>query len=302
MMICAGCGTVSLSQVRQFGTASSSLAEHTRKAFELASTASTERNIYDVAADPQKGPTDKTFQGIFTGDVGTPDGQQKAERLTLRLRVIDQLGDYSSALQKLAEADFDKDIDAAAKDLNGALVGLRQTFKNASGKDLPLSDADIGIIATAVNAIGKAVVETNRRTAIKTVIIRADPGVQNATVLIALDLGRDSELADFVKQSLRNTRGSVQQAYNLERNRLSFESRYSLLIRARQFYNAETTAPAFFAAVSEGARAVGKAHHALKTAVETDQFSSAEAAKFIGELETYAKSVQAFDKSLQPKE
>jgi hypothetical protein len=298
----AGCGSVSLSQVRQFGSASSSLGDHARKAFELAATASVDRNLYDVAADPQKGPTDATFEGLFTGDSGVPGGKEKAERLVLRLRVLDQLANYSGALQQLAEANFDKDIDAAAKDLNGSLVGLRDTFKKASGNDLPITDTDIGIIATAVNAIGKAIVEAKRRAAIKTVITTADPAVKTATALIASDLGGASDLASFVKEALSNSRGSVQQAYNLDRSRptSNFDTRYSLLLRARQLYDAEANTPAFFAAVSEGALAAGKAHQALRKAAEGDDFSSAEAAKLIGQLEVYVKSVQAFYKSLQP--
>lgn len=304
LVACAGCGTVSLSQVKQFGVASSSLGDHARKAFDLASTASVDRNIYDVAGDPQKGPTDSTFQGMFTGNIGIPEGKEKADRLGLRLRVLDQLANYSSALQQLTEAEFAKDIDAAATDLNGSLVGLRDTYKKASGKDIPISDADIGIIATAVNAIGKAVVEAKRRAAIKTVIVKVDPAVQNATGLLASDLGRESDLVSFVKEALSNSRGSVQQAYNLERARANstFDTRYAMLVRARQLYDAEIMTPTFFAAVSEGSTAAGKAHQALRKAVEADDFSSAEAAKLIGELEFYVKSVQAFYKSLKAKD
>lgn len=296
-----GCA-VSLSQVKQFGVASSSLGDDARKAFDLAATASADRNIYDVASDPSKGPTDTTFQGLFTGGAGDL-GKEKAERLALRLRVLDQLANYSRALQELAAADFAEDITAAAADLNGSLVGLRDTYKKASGNDLPISDADIGIIATAVDAIGKAVVEVKRRAAIKTVIIKADPGVQKATNLIASDLGPDSDLASFVREALSNSRGSLQLAYNLERKRASstFDSRYAMLLRARQLYDAELNTLPFFAAVSDGAAAAGKAHGALRTAVEKGDFSSADAAKLIGELMVYVKSEQAFYKSLQAK-
>ena len=298
-----GCGSVSLSQVKQFGSASSALGEHARKAFDLAATASVDRNLYDVAGNPQKGPTDTTFQGLFTGSGGVLGGEEKAERLALRLRVLDELANYSSGLQQLAEANFDKDIDAASKDLNGSLVGLRNTFKKASGTDLPITDADIGTIASAVNAVGKSIVETKRRAAIKTVITKADPAVQKATALIAADLGQASDLASFVKEALSNSRGSVQQAYNLERSRANstFDTRYSMLLRARQLYDAEANTPAFFAAVSDGASAAGKAHHALRKAIEVDDFSSAEAARLIGELEVHVKSVQRFSKSIQDK-
>jgi len=297
----AGCGSVSLSQVKQFGAASTSLSEQARRAFELADAATVDRNLYDVAGDPAKGPTDRTFQGLFTGDAALPGGQERAERLARRLDVLDQLARYASALQALAEAEVAGDIDDAARGLNGALTGLGKTYRTASGRDLPLGDAEIGAITTAVNAIGKTVAEARRRAALRTVIVRADPAVQAATQLIAGDLGRDSELARFVAEAIGNSRGSVQQAYNLERTRptSTFDVRHGMLLRARQLYQAEASAPAFFAAVSDGAAAVGRAHAALRRAVEGDDFSSAEAARLIGELEDHVASVRKFSRSLE---
>lgn len=301
VVLCTGCATVSLSQVKQFGMASSSLGEYTKKALELAATASVDRNIYGVAGDPNEGPSDKTFEGLFTGDIGVIDGQKKAERLALRLKLLEHLTSYSSALQNLVQADFSNDIDSSAKDLNGSLVGLRETYKKATKKDLPITDEGIGIISTAVNAIGKAVVESKRRAAIKSIIQEVDPAVQHTSALIASDLGQDSDLAEFVKAALSNSRGSVQQAYNLERVRpnSTFDDRYAMLVRARQLYEAEMATPGFFSAVSEGALAAGKAHKALRIAVDADVFSSTEAAKFIGELEVSVKSVKNYYKSIQ---
>jgi hypothetical protein len=301
VLMCAGCGSVSLTQVKQFGAASSALGEQAREAFRVADAASLDRNIYDVAGDPGRGPTDATFQGLFSGDAGVLGGKEQGERLALRLAALDQLSAYSGALQELAEADVGKDIDAAAAKLTGSLIGLRDTYRKASGQDLPLGDADIGIIATAVDAIGRGVVEGKRRAAVKSVILRADPAVQKVTGLIAADLGSQSDLASFVQAALTNSRGSVQQAYNLERVRpaSTFDARYAMLLRARQIYDAERATPAFFAAVSAGASAAGQAHQALRKAVEADRFSSAEVAKLIGELEAHVKSVQAFHKTLR---
>jgi hypothetical protein len=295
LLTCTGCSTPSLSQIKQFGSASSSLGEQARKAFDLAATASVDRKIYDVAADSTKGPTDDTFQGIFSGD--------KAESLALRLRVLDALANYSGALQKLAEADLATGIDTASKDLNGSLIALRATYQKASGKSLPLTDADIGIISTAIDAIGKAVVEAKRRSAIKTIIITSDGAVQKAAELITSDLGSNSDLASFVKETVSNSRGSVQQAYNSERGKSSstFESRYTMLLRARQLYDTEMGTPAFFTSVSKGADSAAKAHNALLTAVKDNKFSSQEVAVFIGDLQNYVKSVEAFYNSLQPK-
>jgi len=297
VLAATGCGSVSLSQVKQFGLSTSALGDSARKAFDLAGTTSVDRQLYDVAGDPAKGVTTGVFEGLFGAD-------ERAQQLALRLNVLDQLGNYASALQQLAAADYGKDIDAAAKDLNGSLVGLRNTFQKAAGRNLPISDADIGIVATAVDAIGRGVVEAKRRSAIKTVITRADPAIQEASRLIATDLGASSELAGYVTAAIANSRGSIQQAYNLERGRpvSTFESRYAMLVRARQLYEAERAAPAFFGAVSDGAKTVGQAHAALRKAVEGDDFSSAEAGRLIGELEGYVKSVQSFYKSVKPRD
>lgn len=303
LAICAliGCVTPSLTQVRQFASASKALGEQARSAFDIAAKTSVNRQLFDVAADPGRGPSDATFRGIFARTDGDTGVMKSVERLALRLRVLDQLTAYSNALLKLAEADFERDIDVAAKDLNGSLIGLRDTYKEASGSELPLTDDDFALITTAVNAIGKAVEDAKRIKAIKTTIVKADSAVQKATDLIASDLGGGSDLAGFVMQAMQNSRGSVQQAYNLERTRPSstFEARFALLGRARELYDAESSIPNFFAAVSNGASAVGAAHSALRRAVEADDFSSAELAKRVGQLEVYVKSVQSFSESIR---
>ncbi len=299
----AGCNPVSLSQVRQFGLASASLADNAHKAFDLTNTATIDRKMYDVAADPTKGPVNNTFEGLFTGDPATPEGREKAERLRLRLQVLDRLSAYAKAVQQLAEADASKGIDEATKDLNGALIGLSRAYKKAAGQDLPINEGDLGIIATAVDAIGKAVVEIKRRQAIKTVIEKADRGVQTAVELITSELGKDSDLARWVQENLANARGSIQQAYNLDRLRptSTFDARYAMLTRARQLYDAEVTSSAFFEAVSQGAKKLGQTHAALKKAAATDRFTSEEIATRIGELEVYVESVKNFYDTLQPK-
>jgi hypothetical protein len=292
MLAGAGCATASLSQVKQFGAATTSLGANTRKAFDLASAASTDRQIYSVASNPKESPKDADFVGLF--------GQGPiADTLKLRLRVLDQLTSYSAALQQLAAADVGAEIDSAAKDLNGSLVGLRDTFKKATSKDLAITDAGIGIVSTAIDAIGKAVVEKKRRSALKETITMADPAVQQVTSLIAHDFGPATDLAIFVKQTIINTRGSVLVAYNLERSRATFEARLVLLDRMRQLYEAESTVEPMFGAIGKGATAAGKAHAALKSAVDNKDFSSEEAAVWIGELTTYAKSINEFYKSLE---
>ena len=72
-------------------------------------------------------------------------------------------------------------------------------------------------------------------------------------------------------------------------------------MKIRQMYNAAQTSPMLFDNISAGAKKVREAHATLKTAVMKDEFSSAEIAKQIGELVTFAKSVHSYYEKLGSK-
>ena len=287
-----GCATPSLTQISAFGTASASLADHSKKAYALVDSSTVDRKMYDVASDTKLGPTDSTFQGVFTGP--------QADALAIRLKLLGKLGDYADALNKLATADFRKDIDAASKDLDAALVGLSQTYKTVSGKASPISDQDFQLIAAAVDAIGTAIVEHKRREAIRMVILQADAAVQDTSKLLKEELGESSSLASFVHENLVYTGNALRLTYNKQRlaAETTFNSRYQMLVQIRQLDEASEASPGFFKNVSAGAGKVGEAHAVLKKAVTKNEFTSAEIAKNIGELVDYAKSVKAFYDSL----
>jgi hypothetical protein len=74
-----------------------------------------------------------------------------------------------------------------------------------------------------------------------------------------------------------------------------------MLVKIRQMNSAAQTSPILFDNISAGAKKVREAHGSLKTAVMKDEFSSAEIAVQIGELATYAKSVNSFYEKLGSK-
>lgn len=287
-LLLAGCATTaSLTQISAFGTGTSSLADSSKKAFKLIDSSTIDRKMYDVAANQSLGPTDATFVGFFNGP--------NFEKLQIRIAVLDKLGSYAKALEELATADFRKDIDTTSTDLYGSLSGLCANYKKATGKELPLKDEQLKLIATAVDAIGAAVVETKRRGAIKTVIIQADDAVQDAAKLVAADLAKDSELSKLVQENLTNADGSLRTAYNIQRKSAdsTFNIRYEMLVKIKQMHDAAETIPTLFDNISAGAKKVAEAHATLKSAVTKDQFASSEIAKQIGELAEYAKSVRS---------
>src|SRR5206468_525542 len=135
------------------------------------------------------------------------------------------------------------------------------------------------------------------------VIITSDPAVQDAATLITTELGQGSDLSKWVTENISSTRLAVQVAYNLERAKPEsmFTVRYSMLVLARQLYDAALVSPSFFAAVSGGAAKVGQTHADLKKAVTQNKFTSAEIARDIGDLQTYVMSVKDFYETIQVK-
>jgi hypothetical protein len=294
-----GCGSVSLNQVSQFGAASTELSNNAKKAFNLIDQVTIDRQLYSIAADPNQGPKDSSFNGLFKVATNDPLAKQKAERLQVRIDALDALSTYSSALKKIIESNTSSDIDDAARDLNTSLIELRDTYESASEQPSQIDDETIGILSTAVNAIGKAIVEEKKRTAIKEIIIKTDPAIQQTANMIARDLGSNTDLAKYTYESIYNTRGSLQTAYNLERKSNNFEARYALLVKARELNTAENSVTDFFDSVSKGSKAIAKTHSAMKKAVEQDIFSSTEITKHLAELQKQAKSVREFNKSLK---
>jgi len=66
-------------------------------------------------------------------------------------------------------------------------------------------------------------------------------------------------------------------------------------------HDAAEASPLLFDNINSGAKKVGEAHATLKAAVMKNEFSSAELAKQMGELVTYAKSVNSFYEKLGTK-
>lgn len=292
----AGCvSTNSLTQITTFGAGTSSIAENSKKAFDLIDSSTIERKMYDVASNASLYPTDSTFEGLFNED--------DLKKIGVRIAVLEKLGSYAKSLEKLASADFRKDIDSASTDLYESLNGLSSTYKKATNTELKIKDDQLKLIASAVDAIGTVIVESKRRDAIKTIIVQADDAVQDAAILLEKEFGKDSELSKIVQQNLTNADGSLRTAYNSQRaaSDSTFNLRYEMLIKIKQMHASATTVPLLFNSISAGVKKVRDAHATLKASVINDEFSSSELAKQMGELVAYSKSVNSFYEKLGTK-
>lgn len=286
-----GCTTTSLSQVAAFSSATSTLAADAKDAYQLLDESTVERKIYDAAAHPTEVKVaEETFKTILAA---------KQERLTVRMAVLSKLGDYADAVHTLATADFRKDVDDGAKNLYGALEGLKSSYKNASGKDLGISDGDLGIISTAVDAIGAVIVEAKRREAIKVIVNKTDGAIQDASKLLSDELGG---FADIVSVDLREVESNMIDAYNKDAASMTFEARLDFLEKIRKADDARVQAKSFLEQTAKAAAQMGKTHATLKKNLDHDKFASGDLAQDVGQLVDFATSIKQFHDSLTSKQ
>jgi len=271
--------------IRAFSIASEDLAAQAIRGYEVLNETTVQRKIAEVAADPKQLPDEDTFVGLLEGD----------ENLAVRMMALDYLRGYSAALGNLSTADVRPDIDKASKDLYGALVGLRDTFKEETGKDVGIGDEDLAIIATAIDAIGTVIAEAKRRGAIKTIVIKADPAVQNISKLLKNEI---PTFAEFVKSNLSTIETEMIKSYQKRAEGLTFDQRAQYIQRIRKQHQIARDTETFFKDVGTAAGMLGTSHAALRRAVEKNKFTTPELVRQIGELVEFTKSLRKFYKEL----
>ncbi|MGA3068297.1 MAG: hypothetical protein ABSF29_15740 [Tepidisphaeraceae bacterium] len=207
LLALGGCSTVPLTQVSEFGTATSSLVTNAQNGYELLNSATVLEQMYNVADNPDQFPTQSTFTGFFsvppaatpsnlpvaaTMPTLTVEQAQIAQQFNVRFDLLSALGKYGAALQSLATTNYSSGINSASQNLDNSLIGLRDSYNKIAAADASLpksgiNDQTFAIISTAIDAIGTVIVEEKRREAIKAIIQQADPGVQQAAACLEKD-------------------------------------------------------------------------------------------------------------------
>ena len=277
------------SHIKTFSMASEELATQAMRGYEVLNETTVQRKIAEVAADPEQLPDEDTFVGLLEG----------SEDLAIRMMALDSLRDYSAALGDLSTADVRPDIDKASKDLYGALVGLRDTFKDITGKDVGIRDEDLAIIATAVDAIGTVIAESKRRAAIKTIVIRVDPAVQNVSKLLKDEI---PTFGEFVKANLSTIETEMIKSYQKRAEGLTFDQRVEYIQRIRKQHRITGKSGNFFRDLGTAAEMLGSSYAALRKAVEKNTFTTPELIEQIGELADFAESLREFYRELLERE
>jgi len=110
--------------------------------------------------------------------------------LTFREQQMGVLVAYTTALQKLAGKDYNKDLDSSTKSLAGALAAIA-----------PQAKAIVDIFATVVDELAKAAANRERKDALKKVMDRAQPAMEQLATLIASSNEKIAAYAEIMRDT-----------------------------------------------------------------------------------------------------
>jgi hypothetical protein len=149
-----------------------------------------------MAFNPAEGRlTPDSFKPVVVDDQGQRREFDLGPRLRFRESVLDVLSDYTDVLQAFAKKDYQGGLDKATQKLNASVGDLAGEFSRNSD-----AQKAAGILATAVNGLGRALIERTRRETLRKAMDTAQPGVQG----LANQLVADNALIALAVTTMRN--------------------------------------------------------------------------------------------------
>src|ERR1044072_796626 len=284
-----GCATTPLQDVRNFGKASTSFATDAGKGFTILTDSMAEYDLSHAAADPSSPLLPETFKGS--------DEEKTIREAVPKLKaILSNVAEYGQALQTLAEADFKKSIDDSATELNSSLEGLRTSFEKDTGSKLAITSTDIQILSTAVEGIGVVVAEAKRKHAIKLIVTKTDPAIQQVSQRMAVRFKRD--IGPAVETYFTATLGPMYKDFYENWKEKTYPERRDREEQIRKQEMVNQGIQPLFDQLSKASTQMGQAHAALASAVQKDNFTTADFHARVVALVDYTKSVKQFYDSL----
>lgn len=211
-------------------------------------------------------------------------------------RANQALKGYGQALQQLNDAASAEQVTAATIKLDNALIGVYNEYENLSGNDQynqQFNDS-LDIVSTAVVAIGRTIIESKRKKAIKQIVTQADPWIQKLTEQMAAELKK--QRADNLVTSINDTilRYKITRFNDLARaNKLKPEKSRKMLDEIYADWTTYSTRKMKSETLVKAVQGIGKSHKTLLQEVEKDVFSSSEISHTVSELTDFYKQLDS---------
>ena len=285
-MVLAGC-TTPTQQIATFASACNSIGSDSQKAYELLDDSIQKKAVYDLALSPARIDGNSA---IFS------EVMKERDRLAIRTKMLSELADYAQALQQLANKNFRAGIDASSKDLAGALKSLKDDYEKEPGKKLSLSDTDVYVLSTIVDAAGSAYVEWKRREDIKAIVQKADPAVQQVTALLTNEF---RDIGANVGIQLNDLETDYMKGFDNGANNLSFDARVQMLENIQVAHGNYLNSTNFYATLVTAAAKIGQTHATINNALHQNNWTSKKLFDQVQDLAAWAKTVKLFYQSLK---
>lgn len=284
-LLLTGCAsTEQLNSIRTFSSAAHDFSTSANDAFVKLNGSFVDRNISSVASGDDA-VADSTFVGVLDNSAG----------FLQTTAALHALGAYADALGTLANANYGPDIDKAATSLYGALSAVDKDAVKLDGSVPRITDADLGVLATLVKAIGDIAAREKQAAAITKAVTLAEPAVQ------AICKGIGKELADVASvyaTNLDTLYTNDFRAYQREQGPLSYSSRTTRLQQLRITKVARLNADQFLLKLSDSAQSLATAHTRIDQLVNGSKITPADVVRAVGELKAYADELKTFNSNL----
>jgi hypothetical protein len=286
-LLLSGCATTQeLSPIGSFSSAAASLSQEARDGLDRVNRSFIDRNLARVAAGEQP-LSDAAMVGVLEETRGFAAAHD----------ALDALVGYATSLNGLATADYAGDVDKASADLYGALTAVGRDAAALTPAAAKITPEELGVLATAVKAIGTAVAREKQMAAVTRAVVTADPAVQSVCQAMASLFVR---LRTTYVKNLDVAYTAKFNAYRDEAPTLAFPDRLRRLQDLERTKRSIGNADEFLATLAESATALATAHAELRTALTTSSVTPARIAAAVGQLQAFAADLKRFNASLSP--
>mgnify|MGYP000595594285 CR=1 FL=1 len=321
----SACSSTSNTQIGEYGTAVEKLTNQIDEAINTANASSIDFQLASLVERSQYSSSQGKYNGrcfiqlskiennvdnnqnICT-TIGSPTLEditplipENKKKMLFVYRANRALRAYGQSLQKLNDAVSTEQITAASIKLNNSLHGINEQYEALTGDTKKLDDFDNGIdiISTSMTAIGRTIAESKRQDAMKTVISKADPWIQELTK----ELEKSLEDGLFTSLTDVNASTTLRRQYTMYNDlvrdsKLSPEQRRTEVNKLYTAWQEYSTRDMKGKALLKAVKAIGLSHTKLQKEVDKDIFASSEISDTVSELTDYYKQLSSFHELL----
>ena len=274
VLLIAGCVGVPTGRFDSLATATNEVQTSTAATYDRVEKLQRTYMIFNPADGPY---TERSFDPVIDGRSFDLD-----PRLRFRESVLDVVARYVETLQTFAKTDFQEDLDTATTNLNASLSSLTKQVGGSAD-----ATKAAGILAAAVNGIGRVVIEHKRRQALQGAMGQAQPGLDEIARLFDADTA-------LIEQAVVVMRGGILRTANTMRTATGNVDRVALNQQVAVVIAESRDIQASLQATKTAVAVIPKAHAEIRTSLTTET-SLAQLQALVAE----AKRLNGFYRSLK---